>query len=346
MRKPGIVSIGWDLPAGRQRVDEVAAAFGVSAQALRDFGLEHKVVPGPDDHPSTLAARATRAALAAGGLTASDVDLLIFTGNTRDRPAPWVAAVGVAAEIGANAASFDLGGRCPGLIEGMWIGAELIRGGSFRTVVVCCGDRFDYLLPATPAEPSIANAVHSAGGAAVVLSASAPNQIVARAHYTREDLVAHTASTAPAGGSRWPLDTRVLAERGHLIRDTATIVEIGELKAYLRRAEKRNLEEVCAAAGFDEIDFIAGSAINVKDNASSLAALGIGPDKYLMTMPRFGHVGASAALISIGNAIQEGRAVGPRLVVSLRTNVYCNALAIHGESTELGIRVAGPRGVP
>jgi 3-oxoacyl-[acyl-carrier-protein] synthase III len=198
----------------------------------------------------------------------------------------------------------------------------------------------------TPGEPSLGNAVYSAGGAAAVLGPDAANQIVARAHCTRDDLTGHTASSAPAGGSRWPVDGRALAERGHVIADATTVAQISELKAYFRQAERRNLTEVCAAAGFDDIDFITGSVLYVKDQAASLAALGIGPDKYLMVMPRYGHVGASSALVSIGNAIQEGRAVGPRLVMSLRTYVYCNALAITGTAADLGIRVSGPRGAP
>lgn len=115
-----------------------------------------------------------------------------------------------------------------------------------------------------------------------------------------------------------------------------------EMAEYFRRAERRNIEEVCRAAGFDEIDFITGSILNVKDQIASLSALGIGPDKFLMVMPDYGHVGAASVLISVGSAIQEGRRVGPRLVLNLRTYVYCNALAIRGTSGDLGIRISGP----
>lgn len=339
----GIRSIGWYVPARRQSLDQVAEEYGVSVQALYDFGLRAKVVAQGDDHPTTLAARATRAALDAAGLTAKQVDLLIFTGTTRDRPAPWVAAFGVLDQLGAcEAAGFDLAGRCPGLGDALWAGASLIRSGGFRNVVVCCGDRFDYLIPASPDDASLPAAIYSAGGAAAVLSADAENEIAARAHYTREDLSGHAANAPLAGGSLRPLDQRTLDEREHLIRDRTTVAQTAELRAYFRRAEKRNIEAVSEAAGFEQIDFITGSVLNVKDQIDSLAALGIGSDKFLMMMPDYGHVGASSVLMSIGNAIQEGRRVGPRLVMNLRTYVYCNALAIRGASEDLGIRVSGP----
>ena len=119
-----------------------------------------------------------------------------------------------------------------------------------------------------------------------------------------------------------------------------TVAQAAELRDYFRRAEKRNIESVCQAAGFDEIDFIAGSTLHVADHVQALAELGIGPDRFLMVMPDYGHVGPSSALISIGTAIRAGRRVGPKLVLSLRTYLYCNALAIRGSSGDLGIRVS------
>ncbi len=339
----GILSIGWYLPPERQSVGQVAEQHGVSVQALASFGLRSKVVPQPGDHPSSLAARAVRAALDAAGLSVKQIDLLIFAGTTRDRPPPWVAAFGVLHELGASqAAGFDLAGRCPGVGDALWVGASLIRAGTFRHVVVCCGDRFDHLTEPSAGEPSLDNAIFSAGGAAVVLGAGAGNEIVARAHNTREDLSEHAAHTPLAGGSLRPVDHRSLDERAHLMQDDTTVAQAAELRDYFRRAERRNIEAVTEQAGFEEIDFIAGSTFYVKDQIAGLAALGIGPDRFLMVMPDYGHVGASSSLISIGTAIQEGRRVGPRLVMNLRTYFYCNALAIRGSSADLGIRVSGP----
>jgi 3-oxoacyl-[acyl-carrier-protein] synthase III len=202
----GILSIGWYLPEQRASVDQVAADYGLSAQAVRDFGLRSKVVAGPHDHPTTLAARATTAALAAANLTPSQIDLLIFAGTTRDRPAPWIAAFGVLQELGASsAAGFDLSGRCPGLADALWVAATLIEAGGVATVAVCCGDRFDYVMPALPGEFSLSQAIFSAGGAAAILGTQAGNEIVGRAHHTREDLSSHTTGAPVAGGAcgRW-----------------------------------------------------------------------------------------------------------------------------------------------
>jgi 3-oxoacyl-[acyl-carrier-protein] synthase-3 len=338
----GIRSLGWYVPEERRSVEQVAAEYGVAEKALRDFGLKSKVAPGPEDHPASLAAKAARAALHAVDLPVQELDLLIFVGVTRDRPAPWVAAFGVLHELGASkAAGFDLSARCPGLHDALWVGASLIRGGSFKNIVVCCGDRFDHLLPATRPKATLAESVFSAGGAAALLGPDAENEIAAYSHCTHEDLSLHPAHSPAAGGSRWPLDARALETRAHEWQSEMTVAQAVALREYLHRAERHNIQKVCRDAGFADFDFIAVSPSDVRAQTESLRALGIEPDRFLMTLPLFGHMGPADSLVSLGVALQEGRAIGPRLVMSTRSVVYANALAIRGNGPDLGIRIPG-----
>ena len=73
----GIRSIGWWIPEARQDAAAIARDYGLSEDALAAIGLREKPVPGEGDHPSTMGARATRAALDAAGLAVADLDLLI-----------------------------------------------------------------------------------------------------------------------------------------------------------------------------------------------------------------------------------------------------------------------------
>src|SRR5258706_15593379 len=98
----GILSIGWWVPEGRRSAREIADDDGLALDAIEGLGLHSKTVPGEDDHPSTMGARATRRAMESAGLGPDDLDLLLFAGVTRDWPAPWVAAFGVLHELGAR----------------------------------------------------------------------------------------------------------------------------------------------------------------------------------------------------------------------------------------------------
>jgi 3-oxoacyl-[acyl-carrier-protein] synthase-3 len=338
----GIVSIGWYVPAERHAADRVAADHGVAPQALRDFGLVSVAVPGPDEHPSTLAARAARHAIDAAGVTVDAIDLLIFAGLTRDQPPPWVAAFGVLHELGNTTASgFDLAARCPGIHDALWVAASLVRSGGFKNVVVASGDRFDYLLPTGRKKAQVAEAVYSAGGAAAVVSDQAANEIVAYSHFTNPDLSFHHQMGPTAGGSRQPADARALAVHGHEWQNTMRVDQALALRQYLPSAERHNIESVCRKAGFEEVDFVAVAPLSVKDQIESLGKLGIAADKIFPVLPQHGHMGPADSLISIGLAIAAGRPVGPRLVMSTRSMTSANALAIRGKARDLGIRISG-----
>src|SRR5262249_36589277 len=217
--------------------------------------------------------------------------------------------------------------------------ASLLRTGPFRTIVVCSGDRFDYLLRPPRAQP--AEAVYSAGGAAAVLTASAENELLAYSHLTHEDLSIHAQMAPVAGGSRWPVDPRALAEDAHQWRNTMTVSQAAALRAYLKRADRHNVSTVCREAGWDTFDFIAVSPLDVRAQLESLAELGIGEDKTLLTLPALGHMGPADSLVSVGLAIAAGRSVGPRLLMSTRSITSSNALAIQGRASDLGISVRG-----
>lgn len=338
----GIASLGWHVPAERHGVDRVAADHGVSPRALRDFGLISVAVPAADEHPSTLAAHATRHAMAAAGVPLDAIDLLIFAGLTRDQPAPWVAAFGVLHELGCTRATgFDLAARCPGVHDALWVAASLVRAGGFKNVVVACGDRFDYLLPRSRKKSQLTEAVYSAGGAAALVSDQAENEIAAYAHFTNEDLSIHREMCPIAGGSRAPVDVAALADARQAWQNNMRVDQAVALREYLMRAERHNIETVCRSASFDEIDFVAVSPLSVRDQIESLGRLGIGPERILPTLPLHGHMGPTDSLLSIGLAIAGGRAVGPRLVMSTRSITSANALAIRGRAPDLGIRVSG-----
>ena len=340
----GVVSIGWWVPPGRRDAREIARVYGVSEDAVRGAGLESHAVAGPEDHPSTMAARATRCALEAAGLGVDAIDLLIFAGMTRDYPAPWVAAYGVLHDLGAKrAAGLDLGNRCPGLHDAMWIAATLIRAGTYRTVVVCTGDRFDALYGPPRKPVQVSDVFYSAGGAAVVLSPDAANDVVAFSHLTGPDHGLHSQNTPRAGGTRAPVAPRVPAEL-FTARNDISMTQLAQLRSFLSEADRHNIDAVKRAAGFDEIDLLVCAPLDVKGQVESIKRLGLSPEKTLFVLPKLGHMGPADSLVAFGLAIGGAHASARRIVMNSRSLTFSNALAIRANGSDAGIRVKGTPG--
>jgi 3-oxoacyl-[acyl-carrier-protein] synthase-3 len=339
----GILSIGWWVPQGRRSAQEIAGDHGLSLDAVRKLGLESKTVPGEDDHPSTMGARATRRALACAGLGPDDLDLLLFAGVTRDWPAPWIAAFGVLHELGARrAAGLDLASRCAGGIDALWLARTLVASGTHRTVAVCCADRYDHVMGTRHrAAELVTDAVYAAGAATAIVSAEANNDIVAFSHLTNPDLSVHTAGGPVAGGTRRPVDEAAVHDRLHLWRARLSIGQSEMIARYSADADRHNYRRLFEQTGWDGVDFVACSPVVPGPQLDVLKEIGIDARATPFTIPHLGHIGPADLLLILGVATAVGRQVGPRVALSVRTPVYANALAIAARGDDLAIRAAG-----
>jgi 3-oxoacyl-[acyl-carrier-protein] synthase-3 len=338
----GIRSIGWFVPHGRRDSAAIARDYAVTEKALDQFGLRSHTVADAQDHPSTMGARATKAALDAAGLNIGDLELLIFAGMTRDYPAPWVAAFAVLYELNApHAAGFDLSNRCPAIGDALWIAASLVRSGSYNNVAVCVADRFDYLLGPPRRVDHISDTAYSAGAGAAIVSRDASNEIAAFSFKTNDDLSLHEQYCPKVGGTRAPLTPSAVEQGMHWWKNTTKLSQTEKLMKFLQAADHHNISTVCKRAGFSDIDFLAGAPLDVNAQIAFLKTLGIGPEKTLITVPRLGHMGGADSIVALGLAVASGRDIGQRVVISTRSVLYSNAVAIKSLGPTMGISANG-----
>lgn len=338
----GIRSLGWSIPRQKRSAHEIAADFGLPTEAVEGLGLQSRPVAGEGDHPSIMGARATRLALEAAGLALDDLDLLIYAGVSKDWPAPWVAAFGVLSELGSKCAGgFDVANRCAAGIDALWLAKCLIDAGSHRAIAVCCAERFDHWLPPGRPTDRPADAVYSAGAATAIVTADAANEIAGFSSIANPDLSAHHGTGPDAGGSRVALAPAAIEDGAHLWNERLSIRQVDRVARFSADADRYNYPRICAQAGFDAIDFVACSPIYPEPQLEVLEELGIRRESILFTIPHLGHIGPADLLLILGVAIAAGRKVGRRIVLSTRTAVYANAVAIRSVGAEPKIDVAG-----
>lgn len=102
-------------------------------------GIKKRHVLAEGESLSTHAAAAAERALEMAGVAAADVDLIILATSSPDDL--FGSACAVQTLIGASrAAAFDLTAACSGFVMGLVTGAQFVRSGTYKTVVVIGAD--------------------------------------------------------------------------------------------------------------------------------------------------------------------------------------------------------------
>lgn len=162
-----ILGVGIDLPPAED-VRTLASARGLDVSEYR--GWDKACHAGPEDHPSTMGARALRQALAASGVSPADLKLLIFTGSSRDYLPSWSVSTEVMRLCGVGSAcvGIDMTVGCLATLSGLdFIHAWLaVRGGGYAAVVA--GERWSQTIDFSDANQSGIWSYGDSAGALVV----------------------------------------------------------------------------------------------------------------------------------------------------------------------------------
>ena len=132
-----IIAFGGYQPARVVTNDELAQAAGTSDEWIRHrIGVVSRRIAGPDETVADMAAAAGGKALAASGLSAADIDLVIVSTSTPETMMPCTAAR-VATRLGMSVpGAFDLNAGCSGFCYGLAAASDAVRAGTSRHVLV------------------------------------------------------------------------------------------------------------------------------------------------------------------------------------------------------------------
>src|SRR2546430_2478129 len=99
-------------------------------------GIKERRIAGKGESTATLATAAARKALDAAGLTPADLDLIICATITPEMVFPSTACF-VAAALGLNSTpAFDMSAACSGFIYALTTGANFIKAGQYKNILV------------------------------------------------------------------------------------------------------------------------------------------------------------------------------------------------------------------
>ncbi len=173
-RPAAVLSVATEMPEGRLTTADLAERFGVTEEwIVSRTGIRERRRAAPDERLSDFAARAGVKALAAAGVSAESLDLVLVATMTQDELTPNTAPL-VAHALGAeHAGAIDVGAACTAFLSGLALGAAQIESGRAERVLLVGAD---FITRITDYEDKRSAPLFADAVGAVVLAAAHPGQ--------------------------------------------------------------------------------------------------------------------------------------------------------------------------
>jgi 3-oxoacyl-[acyl-carrier-protein] synthase III len=295
-----ITGTGSHLPPRRVTNDDLArelAARGIETSdqwIVERTGIRARHFAGEGVVCSDLALPAAKAALAAAGRKADDVDLIIVATSTPDMVFPSTATL-LQAKLGIQNGSpaFDVQAVCSGFIYALTVADALIRTGSAKCALVIGAEVFSRILDFDDRTTCV---LFGDGAGAVVLEASnEPGLLGTELHADgRHAGILCTPGTV-AGGK--VIGDPTLKMDGQAVFKLAVGVLEDVARSVLAKAGKTEAD----------IDFLIPHQANIRIMQGTARKLKLGADKLIVTVDEHGNTSAASIPLALDAAVRDGR---------------------------------------
>jgi 3-oxoacyl-[acyl-carrier-protein] synthase-3 len=260
-------------------------------------GIRERHIAAPGELTSDLGLKAAQAALAAAGVDASSIDLIVLATSTPDNTFP-ASAVAVQCALGiTGGAAFDLQAVCSGFIYALSVADGLLKSGAHKRALVIGAETFSRILDWTDRGTCV---LFGDGAGAVVLEAqSSPGGQSERGLLTthlRSD-GRHKSKLYVDGG---PSSTGTV---GHLRMEGRAVFK----HAVAMITDVIEAAFAATSTSAADLDWFVPHQANKRIIIDSAHKLGIAPEKVVITVDRHGNTSAASIPLALSVAIADGR---------------------------------------
>jgi 3-oxoacyl-[acyl-carrier-protein] synthase III len=250
---------------------------------------------------SDLAAEAAKVALAKRGISASELDAIIVATVTPDMMFPATACL-VQHKIGApNVWGFDLSAGCSQFVYALQVGAQFIRTGAHKKVMVIGADVMSSIIDYTDRATCV---LFGDGAGAVILEAAEDDSVGLIDFMHEVDGSGGVSLYMPGGGSLNPPSHETVDKKMHYVhQDGAAVFKFAVRKmseACDEILQRNNL------TGSD-IDLMIPHQANLRIIKATSDRLNLSPEKVVINIDRFGNTTGATIPLAMQTAIEDGR---------------------------------------
>jgi len=265
-------------------------------------GIRERRIAGEQDTVAHMAYEASLQAIAAAGLSAADIDMIVLATTSGENafPASACELQGMLGLLGVPA--FDLAAACAGFCYGLAVADQFVRGGTCKHVLVVGADALSKMC--APDDRSTIILFGDGAGAAVLAASDEPGIISTHIH---------------ADGRYGDLLKLPHPKRG---------ISGEEMEAYMymkgndvfkvavsRLAEI--VEQTLDAATIDksELDWLVPHQANFRIIKATAKKLNMPLERVVLTLERHGNTSAASVPIALDEALRDGRIQPGHLVL-------------------------------
>ena len=293
-RRSIILGTGSALPPNRVTNAQLAERVDTTHEWIVErTGIEARHIAAPGETTATLATEAAKKALAAAGIDASQVGLIVLATATPDQTFPASATL-VQTALGINdCIAFDVAAVCTGFLYALSVADNMVKGGMADHALVIGSETFSRILDW---EDRTTCVLFGDGAGAVLLGVeeAADRGILSTKLHAdgRHNQLLYVDGGASTTGTVGKLRMKGKEVFRHAVTNLAAV-----------------LGEALEAAGHtsDEVDWVVPHQANKRILDATAKKLGLDPAKVIVTVDQHANTSAASVPLALDTAVRDGR---------------------------------------
>ena len=257
-------------------------------------GIRERRIAAEGQMASDLALEASRRALDAAGVSASDVDLVIVATTTPDMVFPSTACI-LQSKLGiaGGAPAFDVQAVCSGFVYAMAIADLFMRAGKAKYALVVGAEVYSRILDWN--DRSTCGLFGDGAGAVVLKPGPDPGILSTHLHAD--------------GGHHHILSVPGQVCRGGVTGHPFVVMDGGAVFRFAVKVLAEVAEEALAANSMErsQIDWLIPHQANIRIIEATARKLHVPMERVVVTVERHGNTSAASVALALDEAVRDGR---------------------------------------
>ena len=295
-----IIGTGSYLPPRRLTNHDLAAELAQRGLETSDewiverTGIRARHFAEPDVTSSDLALEASRKAIEAAGIEASDIDLIIVATSTPDMVFPSTAAI-LQHKLGISngCPAFDVQAVCSGFVYALTVADSMIQSGAAKRVLVVGSEVFSRILDFNDRTTCV---LFGDGAGAVVLEASDEPGILSTELHADGSHVGILCVPGNVSGGNVLGDPLLKMDGQAVFKLAVSVLD----KAARSALEKAGLTDA-------DIDWLIPHQANIRIMQSTARKLKLSMDKVVVTVDQHGNTSAASIPLALDHGVRSGQ---------------------------------------